>query len=201
MASSIHENDERKLADRLRREAERFRPEFSETLHERIIQRIADQRRPTPPRPKTRRSRRSRRLALTATLTAVSLAALSLMIWSSRGPLEENLAQRTTPGDTVREVGPLVNSVPDARPRPSPELPHKPRGPFDALDPRPSVGIRVLANIPQAVAGQMELLMKGTFGRPLGELEHDLDYEARIAADRIMARLPLEMMLAISEEQ
>ena len=198
MANSIRENDEWRLADRFRREAERFRPEFSETLHERIVERIADERRPTPPRPKTRPTRL---LTLTAMLSAVCLAALSLMIWWPGGPLEAILDEQTGPGDTVPKAGSIVDPLKDPRPRSESELAHEPRGPFDALDSRPSEGIRVLAGIPQSVAGQMELLMKGTFGQPLGQLEHDLDHDARIAADRIMARLPLEMMLAISEEQ
>lgn len=198
MANSIRGNDERKLADRLRREAERFRPEFSETLHERIVERIADVRRPTPRRLTTRRTRLR---TLTAMLTAVSLAALSLMIWWPGEQLEANLDEQTTPGETVPEVGSIVDSVEDPGPRPESELAREPRGPFDPFDPRPNLNIRPLPNIPHALAGPMESLLKGTFGQPLGEHEHDLDHDARIAADRIMARLPLEMMLAISEEQ
>ncbi len=198
MASSIHENHERKLADRLRREAERFRPEFSETLHERIVERIADARRPTPPRSK---ARRTRLLTLTAMLTAVSLAALSLMIWWPGGPLKANLDEQTAPGNMAPEVGSIVGSVEVPRPRSPSERPHESRLPVGPLEPRLNGGILSFADIPHAVAGHMELLMKGTFGQPLDEFEHDLDHDARIAADRIMARLPLEMMLAISEEQ
>ena len=88
MAESISNHDEKRLADRLKREAQATRPEFSEALHAQICQAIEQGAAPAPrPRLRLRSPTRWAWVLVAATL----LASVTLVAWwlgrsTDRGP-------------------------------------------------------------------------------------------------------------------
>jgi hypothetical protein len=131
MAERISNHDEQRLADRLKREAQATRPEFSEALHARIRQAIEQDAAPAPrPRLRLRSPRRwTWALAAAAVLAGVTLVAW----WRARphgpgpapGPIGPQIAQIdeepesiadpdliTGPaGDTVEQLGMLADAA------------------------------------------------------------------------------------------
>jgi hypothetical protein len=102
MADRIRTDEEERLADRLRREAQATRPAFSEALHARICQAV---KRCEPPVPRRATPWWLRSRWLPVAIAAMLLVSISLVTWL--------LNRSTGPAPRLREPGGAVAQTPD----------------------------------------------------------------------------------------
>jgi len=182
MADLISPEDQGRLAERLRREAAAERPAFSETLHRRIIAGVA--RRDIRPRPTAAR-RLGPRTWLTAALVAsVAVAATIAVSWYVDRGISDPAVPQETVVVTPSHVSPEHIS-PDPQPSEQPEL-----DPLDAELYRLEVVASVTA---QSVGSLVDATLRESQWAYL-------DHDARLAADMMLAQIPLDFRLLVEEE-
>jgi len=187
MADLIAPEDQRRLAERLRREAEAERPAFSETLHRRIVAGLA--RRDIKPRPTAAR-RLGPRTWLTAALVASVAVAATIAVsrYVDRGISAPAAPQETVvvmPSHALPDHISANHISPDPQPSEQPEL-----DPLDAeLDP-----LEVVAGVTAQGVGSLvdDALRESQWAY--------LDHDARLAADMMLAQIPLDFELPAEEE-
>ena len=182
MADLNSPEDQRRLAERLRREAAAERPAFSEALHRRIVAGVA--RRDIKPRPTAAR-RLGPRTWLTAALVAsvAVTAAIAVSRYANRS-ISDPAAPQETVAVTPSHTSPDHTS-PNPQPSEQPEL--DPLGPeLGPLD---------------AVAGVTAQSVGSLIDATLRESQWAyLDHDARLAADMMLAQIPLDFGLLAEEE-
>ncbi len=154
---------EARLRARLTAEAEAGRPEFSQRLHDRIMQSIREASRPRA------RGFAPRRMAflLSVAGSAVAVAAL-LVFWLARDVDRESTAAHTP-------APPAVDTGTDEAPQP--DL---------ALSPREET----LTSVAPPAADRLTALVDATF---TGSQWAYLDHDARLAASLVLGHLPFEL--------
>ncbi len=168
--------DERALADRLKREAEASRPAFCEALHAKICRAVASTtigpgRPPVERRGKPATSRRHRAYAAVAAACAVSVL---LVVW-----------QAVNSPQTPTDPPPVADQLPrDSANRPS-ESPADLLADFNAL-------VDLTGGAPQRVEETVESTL---FAGQWAYLDHD----ARLAASLLIDPLPLEVLASAGE--
>jgi len=190
MTDPISPREERRLAEYLRHEAEAERPAFSEALHRRIVAAL-----PAPeaaPRPGNTR-RPGPRLWLAAAVAAgVAVAAVLLVSQvldrdMPGPPAPDGTAVlprgETPPEDTPREKAPDENPGRETVPFPGPH--DEPQGETNGeLDPLGAVAGGTAANV--------DRLVDATLARSKWAY---LDHDARLAANLMLAQIPLDLDL------
>jgi hypothetical protein len=200
MAQRTPAHDEKRLADRLRREAETSRPPFSATLHARISKAIQHEEPPAPLRRRTSRAMGSlpalphsggqaatgtrRRWWAVAAAAAVLAGALCVASW---------LRKPTGAGPTPPDAHVVVDQKPvrtsDAEmiaeaPTPAPDRERIAEAPAPAPD------AEMIADTTGRVAEQFGMLVDSTL--TTGQWAY-LDHDARVAAQLLIDQLPLSL--------
>ena len=178
MVENVTPDDERHLAERLRREAAAERPAFSDELHRRIVEAVGAAK--VQPGSSGRR-----RLGPRAWLSAALVASLA---GAATVAVSRYLDRDEPPGPAPREtavVPPDPAPLPEA-PQPKRLLPPDERPRLDPLD---------------AVAGGTAETVGGLVDATLTRSQWAyLDHDARVAADLVLSQLPLDWELLASEE-
>jgi len=176
MIDPISPEDERRLAECLRREAEEERPAFSETLHRRIVEALPS--REAMPRPGGAR-RPAPRLWLAAALVA-GVAVAAVLVVSQ--VLDHRAAGPPTPDETAvvpKERTPHERVPHEREPSPEPDA-----GEQNALDPLGAVASGTPVNV--------DRLVDATLGKSKWAY---LDHDARLAANLMLDQIPLDLGL------
>ena len=175
MVKQMSSNSETALADRLKREAEATRPEFSEALHERICRAIlsADHVAQSGPRPGLPREASTSGRLPTYTAVAVAVAlSLTLIVWQAVHQ----------PGPTFTPTLIVKPTMPAPNPEPGPPI-EPPEYPLESL--------HALVDFANDVPGRVDATVDSTLlGGQLAQLDHDV----RLAASLLTGPLPLEML-------
>ena len=168
----LHSADSNAIRERLRREAFAARPEFSESLHQRIIRSVGERyaEGAVVGNKNTVAGRRWR--GLSAVLTAACVLAAVAIGWHFGQNLMQSDVRPLTP-----DIGPASNSFVST-------------GKIEDLPP-----INVLTD--HAVTGLDGLLASSGFMLPSTQLVHD----ARLAADSLLERIPLDMDMELADNR
>jgi len=175
MTDPITPQDEQRLAERLRREAEAERPAFSEALHRRIVGTLPT----TTARPRPGGAgRRSPRRWLVAALVAGAVVGAALVL--SRA-LDHRAQGPTAPDETA--VAP-PESAPENVPRPHPGAAEQ-------------AGLGPLGAVAGGSAADIDRLVDATLVKSKWAY---LDHDARLAASLMLDQIPLDLSLWEEEE-
>jgi len=169
MADQPQTHDEKALARRLKQEAAGTWPEFSESLHDRIVEAVAEEQARLKTVSAAPTSNRRRRLAFAAALTAACLILVVVMSWWP--------GFTGVPGDGVAGDPP---EVPSNYP-PSPEEPRIPD---------PSVLAKAHLEVMIGVAEPLDWLVAPTVEE--NRWAH-LDHDVRVAIELVTAQLTLDI--------
>jgi hypothetical protein len=167
---------ERLLAERLRDEAIRSRPAFSEALHGRILRAVEERKAAPPPARAARRPRLLPALAATACAAAVVLAG-----WQ----LAQYLGQ---PRNAGRELVKEEAVVPV-----SPGVPGPQAGPPAIVERRPTdppAETESLADLAESAAQNLNVAVETALA---AHQTAYLDHDGRLAAEVLLAHLPVEL--------
>jgi len=176
MIDPVSPRDERRLAERLRREAEQQQPAFSEALHRRIVEALPS--RETMPRPGGAR-RPAPRLWLAAALVA-SIAVAAVLVVSR--VLDHPAPGPPTPDETA--AVPKQHTPRERMPREKAPSPEPDAGEQGELDPLGAVAGGTPANV--------DRLVDATLARSKWAY---LDHDARLAANLMLDQIPLDLGL------
>ncbi len=169
MADQPQTDDEKALARRLKQEAAGTWPEFSESLHGRIVEAVAEEYARPKAASAVRTSDRRRRLAFAAALAAACLILVGVMSWWP--------GFTGAPGDGVAGDPP---DVPSYYP-PAPEEPHIPD---------PSVLAKAHLKVMIGVAEPLDWLLAPTVEENRWAY---LDHDAHVAMELVTAQLTLDL--------
>ena len=174
MVKRISSDDEKRLADQLKREAEASRPAFSEVLHTRICQAVRRCEAPTSRDPSALRWQRG---WVYVAIAASGLLCASLVVWHAiHSPVHE-------PGPT--KVATPPDPAPQPPPEPAPQPTPDPLADLDAL-------VDLTRQAPERVGATVEsTLLAGQWAY--------LDHDARLAAEVLIGQLPLDMLASANE--
>jgi len=179
MVDSIRPEDERRLAERLRCEAEAQCPEFSELLHRRIVDALGA--RQVEPR-KDFRSRFGPRTwlvgALVASVAIVATVAISPYLDRRQPPVAPQ------PKETA-VVPPDASQLPQPVRQPEARSPGAEKARIDPIDAVAGGSAETVGNLVDAT------LTKSQWAY--------LDHDARVAADLVLAQLPLDLSVLDEE--
>lgn len=168
MSDPLPIRDEKGLAQRLRRDAESSRPEFSEALHERVCRAIRESR-PGEVQPKRRRPLGRLALSWAAVAVAAACVAAAVIVWKARD---------VTPRPSLPGEGAIAGHSRPAKAVPPDSLANA------AVDLSPLTGLtgQVSAGIPALVDAAMD-------ARRWAYLDHD----ARLTLEILTDRFPFDL--------
>lgn len=184
MAELISPEDERRLAERLRSEAEAQRPAFSEELHRRIVDAVA----PRNVRPRTTGGRR----------TWLAVALVAGVVIAATVAVSRYLDRETPEGPVPRETAVAPREkLPSPEPPPQPKLP-PPQRKLPPPQPVEQPRLDPLDAVAGGTAETVGNLVDATLTKSQWAY---LDHDARLAADLMLAQLPLDLGLLGQEEE
>lgn len=159
-------NEKWDMADRLRQEAKRTRPAFSESLHARICRAVEQGEMAEPPRPAARP--RSRRVTIAAAVAATLAVGVAYLMWQGDSP-----SGPFSPSGSVPNPGDIVDSAGQEK---------------DIVEPRPGMDEEFPSptDVPGNLVVDIGSLVDSTMtNRRWAYLDHDAQLAARMLLDQL----------------